>query len=367
MADPNENTDIVLIVDDVPQNLQVLGSMLEHAGFETAFASSGAEALRLAESMILHLILLDVMMPEMDGFEVCRRLKSMASTRDVPVIFLTARTETEAVIKGLTTGGVDYITKPFNERELLARVRTHIGLQRARQALAVANATKEKFMSIIAHDLRAPLATMITASEMSLDPDVKREDHLRLLAGLNRSAKHLYQLTETLLDWARLQHEQMQVSLTRLDVFAVASQEVELLADVAAAKTITITVDSRNPLYARADAAMTSTLLRNLLSNAIKFTRAGGSIDIKGHRADATIALSIVDTGVGMNARQLARIFDLGRVGSAGSTRGTADERGTGLGLIMCREFARKNGGDLTIESCERMGTTAIVTLPAMD
>jgi len=363
MTDTREHPNIILIVDDMPQNLQLLGSMLEKAGYETVFASSGAEALALAAAAAPDLILLDVMMPEMDGYEVCRRLKAGPATREIPVIFLTARTESEDVIAGFAAGGVDYVAKPFHDRELLARVRTHIGLQRARAALASANATKEKFLSLIAHDLRGPLGTLAMGLEAVLSPEMDEAMRRDLLERLHAGAKRLFALSESLLDWARMQREQMSVKPVPLDLLAVAREQAGLLTDVAQAKNVTITVDDQTPGLALADVAMMATLVRNLLGNAIKFTPAGGTITVSGETQAGRISLGVRDTGVGMSAEQLARLFDLARITS---TPGTAGERGSGLGLIMCREFARRNQGELAITSEPGQGTVVRLTLPAV-
>ena len=151
---------LVLIVDDNPQNLKVLGNTLRENQVSPILVKNGADALRLLKRKKPDLILLDIMMPEMDGFEVCKHLKQNAATKDIPIIFLTAQAERESIIKGLEMGGVDYVSKPFNTRELMARINTHLELKAARdtislqkEALKQANAAKDKFFSIISHDL----------------------------------------------------------------------------------------------------------------------------------------------------------------------------------------------------------------------
>src|ERR1051325_457532 len=147
----------VLIVDDITRNLQVVGTILRQAGYAVTPATSGAEALEGVREQSPDLILLDLMMPEMDGLEVCRRLKADPATRSIPGIFLTASNEMEHLVRGFEVGAVDYVTKPFNPPELLARVGTHLELQHARQRLRETNDEKNEFMGIAAHDLRSPL------------------------------------------------------------------------------------------------------------------------------------------------------------------------------------------------------------------
>ncbi|MBN1759353.1 MAG: response regulator [Chitinispirillaceae bacterium] len=134
MAEPQRKP-LILMVDDNPENLRLLGAILEQQGYSTAFAISGNEALHFINNELPDLILLDIMMPGEDGYAVCTRLKEMSATKMLPIIFLTARTETVDIVKGFTVGGVDYITKPFNQAELLARVKTHLDLKRAREEI----------------------------------------------------------------------------------------------------------------------------------------------------------------------------------------------------------------------------------------
>jgi len=159
----------VLIVDDVTKNLQVVGTILRTAGLAVIAATSGTEALEGARLQPPDLILLDLMMPVMDGLEVCRRLKADPLTAQIPVIFLTASNEMEHLVAGFQAGAVDYVTKPFNPPELLARVRTHLELKQARQRLREMNDEKNEFMGIAAHDLRSPLTALKGYLEMIAD------------------------------------------------------------------------------------------------------------------------------------------------------------------------------------------------------
>ncbi len=148
----------ILIVDDVPRNIQIISTVLKLQEYQMAFARSGAAALEMVKKNLPDLILLDIMMPDMDGYETCRRLKNdpcfESGAKETPVIFLTGKTDSDSVVKGFEIGGVDYITKPFRTSELLARVQTHLQLKFAQEKLQEANAAKDRFFSIIAHDLK---------------------------------------------------------------------------------------------------------------------------------------------------------------------------------------------------------------------
>ena len=158
---------LILVVDDIIRNIQVVGTVLCKEGYEVMPAASGAEALKCVHAQLPDLILLDLMMPEMDGLEVCRRLMAEAATSQVPVVFLTASNEMEHLVKGFEMGAVDYVTKPFNPPELLARVRTHLELER--QRLREMNEEKNEFMGIAAHDLKNPLSAIQGYAEMILE------------------------------------------------------------------------------------------------------------------------------------------------------------------------------------------------------
>src|SRR5437773_7952410 len=210
----------VLIVDDITKNLQVVGTILRQAGYAVTPATSGAEALEGVREQLPDLILLDLMMPEMDGLEVCRRLKADSTTRQIPVIFLTASNEMEHLVKGFEVGAVDYVTKPFNAPELLARVRTHLELKQARDLivrngleLRRLNEEKNEFMGIAAHDLRSPLNAVKGYSEMVLeDPALGRENG-ELRQRMHEAAARMAERVQNLLDANRRERGEMQLHL----------------------------------------------------------------------------------------------------------------------------------------------------------
>jgi len=217
----------ILLVDDNTHNLNVLLDYLSDSDFETLIAPDGERALQQIEYVRPDLILLDVMMPGIDGFETCRRLKANETTKDIPVIFLTALSETVDKLKGFEVGGVDYITKPFQYKEVLARVNAHLTirrqekqLQKKNRQLEELNATKDKFFSIISHDLKNLLAGLISYPEILQDKietyspdDIKQAFDL-----IQRSHKKLYALLENLLTWSRIQMGVMKSQPERFNV-----------------------------------------------------------------------------------------------------------------------------------------------------
>ncbi len=216
----------ILVVDDVVRNLQVVGTMLRNAGFEIMPTTSGAQALERVRVQLPDLILLDLMMPEMDGLEVCKRLKAEPLTRQIPVIFLTASNEMEHLVKGFEVGAVDYVTKPFNPPELLARVRTHIELRQARERLREMNDEKNEFMGIVAHDLRNPLGAINGYAEMILEdaetlatspPADLATARGQILESANRirsTSRRMVEMVQNLLDANRIERGEFKLNLT---------------------------------------------------------------------------------------------------------------------------------------------------------
>lgn len=364
------NKATILLVDDSPTNLQVLLNYLKETGFETLIARSGEGALRQVEYAQPDIILLDVMMPGIDGFETCRRLKQNEATRDIPVLFMTALSETVDKIRGFKAGGVDYITKPLQHEEVLARINTHLTirklqqqLQEKNQELHELNARKDKFFSIIAHDLRNPFAGLLGLTRMVIeDLDTwSKEELQRVLKDLGNSAENLYELLENLLNWSRLQRGVMEYFPTHLNLAPLAEHNAALFATMAAQKQIMFINDIPPETYVFADEQMVNTVLRNLLSNALKFTPTGGRVELALLRQESRIIVAVKDSGVGIPETDLVKLF---RLDVKYSNVGTAGERGTGLGLILCKDLIEKNGGTIGVESEVGKGTTFRFTLP---
>src|SRR5438105_10835989 len=207
----------ILVVDDVSKNLQVVGTMLRNQGYDVMPATSGRQALERVALEVPDLILLDLMMPEMDGLEVCRRLKAEPLTEQIPIIFLTASNEMEHLVKGFEVGAVDYVTKPFNPPELLARVRTHLELKHARQRLREMNDEKNEFMGIAAHDLRSPLNAIKGYSEMVLEDAKLDPEQAELVGRIHEASKRMVEMVQNLLDVNAIERGEMNLNLTQTD------------------------------------------------------------------------------------------------------------------------------------------------------
>ncbi len=360
----------VLIVDDKLENLQVLEKNLSRREVDVSSATSGRQAFELVETDLPDLILLDISMPEMNGYEVCKKLKENPDTKDIPIIFITARALPEDIIKGFEAGAVDYVTKPFYSSELISRVFTHLELKRSRdiikkqnEELKYLNDSKDKFFSIIAHDMMNPFTILMGFSNilhMKYDvmSDAKRKESISVLKS---TCERVVNFLENLLKWGRVQLNKVECDPQKISLDKIFDDNILLLKQNADQKNIAINSKISGDCYAYADHEMVSLVVRNLISNALKFTRAGGAVSVEAQTKENAVEVKISDNGIGINETDMNKIF---RIDGHHTTVGTANERGTGLGLILCREFIEKNGGKISVESEQDKGSTFTFTLP---
>lgn len=354
----------VLIIDDEQTNLNVMINTLKEAGLESITARNGEMGLKRAQFSSPDLILLDVLMPPgIDGLETCRRLKADAKTQDIPVIFMTALKDMQNKQEAFEAGGVDYITKPFEEQEVLMRVRTHLTLRRTQLSLEQEIATKNTFFSIIAHDLRSPFNALLGEANLIIGDfeTVSKEELQKYIVENKEIVEELYVLLSNLLTWSRIQRGLMDFQPTALHLYSLIDGITSLFRIHLEKKRIAIELQIDQSIYIYGDENMINTVIRNLLSNALKFTNSGGKIFVSTHQEYANTNLEIVDTGNGIPAYIIPNIF---QIDQKTSTIGTSGEQGTGLGLPLCKDLIEKNGGTIQIKSTSEKGTTFAITLP---
>ncbi len=375
----------ILIVDDIGENLQVLGNILSREGFDTSFALSGKQALSIIEDTLPDLILLDVSMPVMDGFEVCSILKREEKTKSIPVIFLTAKTEIDNMVHGFSLGADDYVTKPFNTLELLARVRAHVDLKKSKDIILEQNkklnnlveelsnnnvelnkliASKDKFFSIIAHDLKGPVGNLSSFLSFMTEQyeNISKEEFKKDLVILENASIKIRDLLENLLTWARSQKGDIQYKPENFNISKLIQSNVQLFESSANNKKISIINTIPENLFGFFDYQMITTVMRNLVSNALKYTNDNGSITISANEDAGFIEIMIQDTGIGMNVTIVENLFKIDV--KHFSTDGTGGEKGTGLGLILCKEFIDKHSGKIWVESEIGKGSKFKFTIP---
>jgi two-component system, sensor histidine kinase and response regulator len=357
----------ILLVDDVPKNIQLLGSILKEENYELEFATSGKEALEWLDTKPFDLVLLDIMMPEMDGYEVCRRIKENPATKEVSVIFLTAKADFQSIIQGFEIGAVDYITKPYNRKELLMRVKTHLTLQLQRRQLELSTAFEKKIFSIIGHDLRSPIGNIRTYIDaFLLVHDEMDESTILLLKDLYLLSDNAFNLLENLMNWAKSQSGGIVCRPQRENIPALIKSVLTLFAMQADSKNIKLAFSEHEEIHGFFDPELISVVIRNLVSNALKFTPHGGTVTLntfiikdKDNKEQAVITIS--DTGTGMSPEI---IYNLLNRSIHFTTYGTDNEKGSGLGFQLCKEFIAMNKGYIHIESSFGTGSKFSISLP---
>ena len=360
----------ILIVDDVVSNVLLLKILLTNEQFQVCTANNGTSCIEMAKTERPDLILLDVMMPDINGFDTAIVLKKDATTKDIPIIFLTALNTPQDLVRGFQVGALDFLTKPFNKEELVMRVMQQISLVAAKRIIEKQNAelratlsNRDKMYSVIAHDLRSPMASIRMVLNLvvaSASPETVGPELYTLLDQANRESEEVHDLLDNLLKWTKSQTGRLTVVKQELNLNDIIPGVVEIFDVIAQTKRIKLDYQPLSgDLKVVADNDMLKTIVRNFLSNAIKFSPEDSHIEIIMKEEGDFAKVSVCDHGVGIAAERLENIFHKGE-----TTYGTGGEEGSGLGLQLCQDFARKNDGDCTVESVEGQGSTFSVLIP---
>lgn len=352
----------VLIVDDVPTNVMLVQAILKKEGYTLLTTDSGAKALRIAQDKHPNLILLDIMMPEMDGYEVLQHLKSNPDTNNIPVIIMSALSDMQSIVKGYQLGATEYVTKPFQREELVKRVAHRFELfsiKRIKQELESTIESRDTLYSVIAHDLRSPLGSlkmMNNAILMMVDQETISPEVFEMLQMMNKTSEEIFQLLDNLLKWAKNRLNKQSIFKQPADINSIINSTIDMYIPVAGQKGISITaLDMSKELMADVDIDMLKTIIRNLVSNAIKFTYEGGSIMVSTLTEGDEIIVSVKDSGKGIKKEDQVKLL---KTDTHFTSYGTKNEKGSGLGLMLCKDFVEAHGGKLWFESEEGKGTT---------
>jgi two-component system sensor histidine kinase/response regulator len=336
----------LLLVDDTPANIQILVGLLQ-ADYELKVATRGAQALKIcAQTPQLDLVLLDVMMPEMDGYEVCRTLRAAPATRNLPVIFLTAKAEVDDVVRGFELGGNDYVAKPFRPPELLARVRTHLLVRSQQREIEQKNTEMKEMLQMVCHDVANHFAVL----NLTLDLVKVRgnADPAWLLPRVTPAVQNGIGLTNLIRQMRT--SEDKGLTMQPVPLPAALEETLGLLDQRIRDKQLVITRELPDVTVVAERSALISSVLGNVLSNAIKFSQPGGTIEIRAQTEGGEVVLTIRDHGVGMPAKVREHLFDFTK---SHSRKGTAGEKGTGFGMPLMRKFVLLFGGSVEVTSRE--------------
>jgi len=372
----------ILIVDDVPANLEVVSRHLENHGYHAVVAQSGQEGVERAERVRPNLILLDVLMPGIDGFETCRRLKANASTRDIPVIFMTALTDAADKLTGFEVGAVDYVTKPLDGAEVLARIDTHLSLyalrrelerqnaqlrqeiaarKQTQEALQRSNTELEQLAYVASHDMQEPLRMVASYLQLvaqryqgKLDADADE-----FIGFAVDGAKRMQALINDMLAYSRVG--------TKARPFAPTDCEATVdmaIFDMRVAIAESGARVTRGPLpVVMADGPQLAQLFRNLLGNAIKFRGTEPpQVHIDAEAADGGWCFAVRDNGIGIAPEYFDRIFVLFQ-----RLHARREYAGTGIGLALCKKIVERHGGRIWVESSPSAGSVFRFTIPRRD
>lgn len=372
-APTNLNGCKILIADDDRLNIRILAGILKREGYVIADADSGERALELYSEFGPNLVLLDVMMPGIDGFETCRRLKQRHGDKCAPIIFITAKNDSDDVVAGLAAGGVDYLPKPFNAKEVLARVRSHLQNQllvaeqlRLVEQLSRANAAKNRFLGMAAHDLRNPLASIRGLAEFLRDGVVGplSAEQLDLVTTIHDASQSMLEMVNDLLDVATIEAGELKVSLVEHDLAELIAKSIALTNIEAAKKHTRVQLQTESPrVVLMLDPAKMKQVIDNLLSNAVKYSPPGATVTviIEPNSTQHQTAFSVRDEGPGIPAEERDRLFkDFGRL----SAKPTGGEKSTGLGLAICRKIVEAHRGTIEAHNLPTHGCEFRVTLP---
>lgn len=362
----------ILIVDDDRLNIRILGGMLKPEGYTLAQAESGEQAIEVSGVFRPNLILLDVVMPGINGFETCRTLKRLYGDDCPPVIFITAKNESDDVVEGLAAGGVDYLPKPFQAKEVLARIRTHLRSQLLSEQqkslveqLSKANAAKNRFLGMAAHDLRNPLASIRGMAEFLREGTVGQltPDQLDLVETIHTASQSMLKMVNELLDVATIESGELKIHPAVHNLAELIEKSVYLGNIDAAKKNTRIRiVSSGHAPRLLIDAAKMQQVVDNLISNAVKYSPPGSTVSVEIHQSAVGAGFSVKDQGPGIPDSERDKLFkDFSQL----TARPTAGEKSTGLGLAICRKIVDAHRGAIVAENLPGGGCEFRVTLPS--
>ena len=358
----------VLVVDDTPANLEILTQMLKDRGHRPRPVPSGALALRAAEHEAPDLVLMDINMPEMDGFETCLRLKANETLAKVPVLFISARSDTFDKIQAFRSGGVDYITKPFDLDEVTARVETHLELARLQRELneqydelKKLERLRDNLVHMVVHDMRSPLSVIkmaLTVLRENTRDLLDMESQLDLEAACSCSDKILV-MVNNLLDLSRLESGSMPVNYGQVSVNELVQETVDSLKAITADHVFSVEYTSEGSVV-NCDYGLIQRVLVNLINNAIKFTPDKRKITVICATEEEAVRICVDDEGWGISREFHEQIFEkFGQVSDTGQKQPS-----TGLGLTYCKLAVESHGGQIGLESSPGDGSSFWFTLP---
>lgn len=371
---------LILIVDDTEANIKLLSHVLRESGFSPIVAFNGTDAIELIKGRKPDLVLLDIMMPDMTGYEVCKRVNESEELKSIPIIFLSALSETSDKVEGFEVGGVDYITKPYQKDEVLARIRTHLFLSKLQKErderiqvlrkteieLREINKKKDQLVRIVSHDIKNPLTGIVgLANLIRENPELPKEDVSKMLSAMEQSGKKLMDMVEKVLDNENHAKSDEQLTLKEGSLEDLVDKVISVNKPKAMLKGISLTLVNEITINkVKLEHTKIEIALNNLISNALKFTTSNGSVTLFVSSTEQRILFKVQDTGIGIPNNLTTKIFGNDQHAKAASNLGTDGEIGTGLGLDVVEKYVNIHNGKVWVESEEGVGTTFYIEIP---
>ena len=351
----------VLIVDDEEANRKLLGELVAMCGYDLQAARDGLEALERVKTFQPDIVLLDVIMPAMDGYEVCRRLKADPQTQGIPVVMITASADQDAKLKGLKAGANDFLNKPVDLSELVARVQNLLALK---ETVERVNRAKSDFLANMSHELRTPLNAIIGFSEMLRDGffgelNLKQAEYVNDILS---SGCHLLSLINDILDLSKVEAGEMELQPSEVSLRSLLETGLTMVRQKALQHGIALSLEIEEESDTLvADERKVKQIIFNLLSNAVKFTPDGGRVGVEAHREGEWAAVTVWDTGIGIAPEDQKRLFQAFQQIDGSLNR---QYEGTGLGLALTKRLVELHGGDIRVVSAPGEGSCFTFTLP---
>lgn len=363
----------ILVAEDNPIHSLILENILRMQGYGVLLADSFDKAFSILSKDHVDLILMDVIMGDMSGFDIVKTIMEIPEYQDIPVIFITSLDSTEDIIRGFDAGAVDYIRKPFEPQILLRRVRQQINLlyqrkiiEAQKKSLEAAIASRDQIYAIISHDLRTPIASLkMILNILSLQEVHKDQESLRqMVYSGNDIAEQLFSLLDNLLKWTKSRLGMLRFVPQSVQFDEVIFGVVEVLRPTALLKDITIETCIESCITIYFDTDILKSVIRNLLINALKFSHKGSSVKILLYSEGSCAVMEVVDTGIGMDESIQKSIRESL---PSGSRPGTANEQGSGLVLWIVKQFVQGKEGEFFFESVENQGSKFGLRIPKLD
>lgn len=357
----------VMVIDDTPTNLTLLNDILQKMNYRVQAFPRGDLAIKAALKKPPDLILLDIMMPELNGFEVCKILKGHDHLKDVPIIFISALDDIQNKVKAFSVGGVDYVTKPFQYEEVHARVKTHLELNEQKKKLKEnykrlkeLEAMRDSLVHMIVHDLRSPLMSITGFLDLTLMEKLP-EKATEYLTHVKDSSNMLLELINTLLDVSKMESGRMELTYSPVDINEIVRKVLSSYASLKRERTLELKSE-RKEIVVPCDEQLIERVIWNLVGNSLKFTpEKGGRIIVTTRLSELHAIVSVSDNGHGIPEEYQGKIFDKF---SQAALKKSGTRASTGLGLTFCKLVVEAHGGKIYVKSRENEGSTFFVELP---